>query len=190
MTLKKNRPTIQDAKDYRIQKKPYMVSENDYFTRTEKRELLEEFINNFEKLLKNELPKARRLDLVILKCHIIIEYVLNKYIEFRCISKTDVSKERFTFSQKISLVHMFGNFSNPTIIPSIEVINKLRNKVAHTLEIDNNLIDDLIKINSPEDIDVKSLTDNEKAKSIKRITSSLCNFLIGTTISQIEFENL
>lgn len=184
MKSKKKRPSLQDAHDY-AKGGNYGFSAEDYITSEEKEKMLDEFTELLENRIKKELPRSRRLDLTILKCHIIVEFALNKFIEFKCQSTIDIGNERFTFADKITLAYMLGLIGHPTIIPSIELLNKLRNDVAHKLIINTPKIDELLRINSDHYESFKSPSDAERLRGIKNVTYGICGFIMGVTQSHV-----
>lgn len=139
-------------------------------------EAIDKLSETIKELLKKNIPKSRNLDLVILKCHLLIEFMVDQSLNLLSANKIEIERERFSFYQKITLLHMLGFPPDPAFLPSIELINQIRNQVAHTLDIDRGLIDKLIRINSedPEKQDIKD--DNER---IKRITWFICGTLMG-----------
>jgi hypothetical protein len=62
----------------------------------------------------------------------------------------------------------------------VDLLNQIRNQVAHTLTLDRRLIDRLIRINNddPEDLP-KALTDAQRATALKQITRFFCGKVLG-----------
>jgi hypothetical protein len=172
------RPSQKDALEfikrgfYRIGKEHYVIPEN-------RIEDLDQLSNRIRELLKKHIPKSRNLDLVILKCHLLIEFMMDQLINLFSVHKIGIQKERFSFNQKITLLHILGFPPDPTILPSIELINKIRNQVAHTLSIDRDLVDTLLKINAEDPDTFRVTNDNERVKAIKSITCFICGALMG-----------
>lgn len=104
---------------------------------------------------------------------------MDQFINLSAKHKIDISKERFSFIQKLSLVHAFGFPLDPTILPSIEIINNLRNQVAHTLSVNKELIDTLLKINCEDPDSCRVANDNERSQGIKSITHFICGAFMG-----------
>lgn len=155
------------------------MRKSDYVSAEDRKERLKKLSENLEGKIKAHIPRSRNLDLVILKCHLIIEYMFDEFIDLMAPTEGGTRNERFTFKQKESLVHMLGFPADPAFFPSIDMFNKLRNQVAHTLEVDRATIDDLIRINSENPQDVKDLDDTERAKAIKQITKFICFMMLG-----------
>lgn len=68
----------------------------------------------------------------VLRSHLFVEYYLTRYLEFHNPNISDLNKARLSFNQKVALL-------NPKDVwiyelrDGIEQLNKLRNKVAHSL---------------------------------------------------------
>jgi hypothetical protein len=79
------------------------------------------------------------LDLYILKCHLIMEHELNKFIEVSTRQRLTMEVANFTFSQKIKIATLLGAFDDEdakSISSFLKEINKLRNHIAHKLTFD------------------------------------------------------
>src|SRR5258706_2169561 len=86
--------------------------------------------SDWKRLSGIEFEKVGR----ILICHLLIEHHINKLIELRGPSDFDWDESRLTFSQKIKLMRKDHAFREFDFIKGIQIINKLRNKFAHSLE--------------------------------------------------------
>ena len=63
----------------------------------------------FDQFAFNELNSITNIDLLILRGHIIIEYLLNCYLEsISQIDGSNFSKENFSFAQKIKMTNHFA----------------------------------------------------------------------------------
>jgi hypothetical protein len=188
MRTKKGRPTIKDAIAFH-KGGGFSVYEEDYENAEERKRSIDDFGNSIDELIRRELPKTRRLDLTLLKCHIVIEYAVNRFIEFHADNFVDITNERFTFAQKIVLLHALGLPPHPTIIPSIDLMNKLRNEVAHTMTINRDRVDRLLRINS-DDYDNLIIKDDAKRTSgIKCVTNAICGYLLGASQAKAYLES-
>lgn len=160
----------------------------DYVSASDRRERLAQLAAELEKKLKAHLPRSRNLELVILKCHLLVEFMFNKYIDLIAPTEGVVESERFTFKQKESIVHMLGFPADPCFFPSVDLLNAIRNSVAHTLTIDRQRIDHLVRINSEDPDDAKGLTDAKRARALKGITKFMCWQVLGAIEAKHEFE--
>lgn len=188
--LRKRRATLQDALNSIKQGFDDVIDVDDYVFREEREADIQHTVSEIESLLKSQIPHSRNLDLVILKCHLLLEYVLNQYIRLTAKCEVDISKERFSFSQKLTLVHILGLLPDSTTIPTLELFNRIRNQVAHTLSLDRKLIDLLIKINSEDPESIAQLDDKTRVRAIKNITSFYCISLIAAIKAHNELEYL
>lgn len=170
---------MKEADEFRSRGIVIAMDTSDYVTIAERKARLAQLDTTIEDLLKTHLPKARNLDIVILKCHLLIEFMFNQYIDLIAPTEGIIEDPRFTFKQKQILVHLLGFSADPLFMPSIDIINKLRNQVAHTLSIDRKLIDKLIRLNAATTRETNHLTDSERSIGLKQITKFLCGMMLG-----------
>lgn len=112
--------------------------------------------NYFDSLEKFEqhLP-TENADLIILKGHLLIEQLLDKYLYINLEQPNKLNNAKFTFSQKVALVSAMHHDTNcDWLWCNIKKLNKLRNELSHTLE-RNKFIDMIFDFmtsvnNSPE----------------------------------------
>jgi hypothetical protein len=177
------RPKLGDSLEF-IKKGYYTIGKEKHVLPRDRIKDIEELKEQLKRLLKEEIPINRNLDLVILKCHLLVEFMINQYITLSSVHKFDISNEKFSFAQKLSLAHAFGFPPDPILLPSMEVLNRIRNQVAHTLYLDRTLIDTLLRIHSddPESFNVSN--DHERIRCIKSITRFLCGSIMGVIFAQ------
>lgn len=73
--------------------------------------------------------------LVVLKGHLLVEELLREYIDAHVIRADKLQDARLTFHQCLCLARAFSDGeSNEKLWDSIEKLNGLRNKLAHSLE--------------------------------------------------------
>lgn len=104
-------------------------------------------LEEFKELLLAHFKNIYDLELLILKGHILTEFTINCYLEnLSNNSSANFFKERFTYSTKIGLLQHFGKFDQRTegLIKSLKLLNKIRNEIAHTLVVDEQLINQYI----------------------------------------------
>lgn len=105
-----------------------------------------------------ELSSINDIPLLILKGHILVEYSLNCYLEAKSINKeSNFFKEQFTFATKVKIAKHFTvlGSTNDDIIKEINILNKIRNEIAHKLTYNENLLTQLfseVKKKSPKGI--------------------------------------
>jgi hypothetical protein len=158
----------------------------DYLTDADGVRTVEEVEEQLLEIARQHFPRTNNLEYAILKTHLIIEYVLTQYI--RCTSSVLVEPEslRFSFSEKleIAILHGFGD-GCPTSVPSVELLNRIRNQFAHRFSFDMQLVNELIRINS-EDIDVRALTDRHRIACLRRWCYFICGMMAGELRMAIE----
>jgi len=177
--IKRKRVTLEDAHKYN---KCGMYSNGiKHRTTDEEREAeLNKVYDYLQNLVKIHFPRTTNLEYAILKSHLIVEYVLTEYI--RCYSHVlvDPTKIRFSFSQKIEIAYLMGFGANlPTLLPTVEVINKIRNQVAHSFSLDRTAVDELIRINHDDYEAVEIKNDKQRIASLRNICIWICNFTAG-----------
>lgn len=99
--------------------------------------------NEFGHFLTNELSQLNDITLVLLKGHLFTEFAINCYLEsLSQANKSNFFKENFNYSTKLSMLVHFGKFENEgtLILESIKHLNKLRNGIAHSLDVNEQLI--------------------------------------------------
>lgn len=151
----------------------------DYVSVAERKVRLAQLAAELKGKIRDHLPRSRNLELVILKSHLVLEYMFNQYIDLTAPTEGAMESERFTFKQKEAIVHMLGFPSDPCFFPSVDLLNTVRNSVAHTLAIDRQKIDHLIRINSEDPNEVDGLTDIQRASALKRIVKFMCWQMLG-----------
>lgn len=141
--------------------------------------------DELKELVKREFPRTQNLEYAILKSHLIIEYALTQYI--RCFSAVVVSTEsiRFTFAQRLEIAYLLG-FGNhdPVLLPTVERLNKVRNQVAHTFDLDRGTLDEMLRINS-EDYDAFTVrNDRERISRLRSICAYVCGRVAGEILAE------
>lgn len=176
---RRKRPNLQEAEQFLKNGHGGGMRNEDYVSVAERKKRLVTLSVELEAKLKQHLPRSRNLELVILKCHLLLEYMFNQYIDLIAPTEGVIDAERFTFKQKEGLVHMLGFPADPCFFPSVDLLNSIRNGVAHTLTLDRQKIDKLILINCEDPADAKGLTDTQRSSALKSITKFMCWQMLG-----------
>jgi hypothetical protein len=135
----------------------------------------------------SDFVKPMSLEFAALKAHLIIEHALSRYIQSFATTYVDVKTLRFSFAQKLEIAYLLGFGANdPTLLPTIESLNKIRNQVAHTFELDRSSLDEIIQINSEEHKDLKPKDDRERIKFLRWICAFICGRISGEIIGAYE----
>jgi len=104
-------------------------------------------IDQFASLLDKELESIEDLQLLILKGHIVTEFSINCYLEKISKNENDnFFKENYSYKLKLKLLSSFGEGlrSDPDMIKVLDLLNKVRNSIAHSLNINQQLLDELV----------------------------------------------
>ena len=123
-----------------------------------------------------------------IKCHLLLEFMFNQFIDLIAPTEGVIDSDRFTFKQKETHVHMLGFPADPRFFPTIGLLNSVRNAVAHTLTLDRQKIDKLIRINCDDPKDARGLSDVQRASALKQITKCMCWQMLGTLEAKHEIE--
>jgi hypothetical protein len=185
---RRKRPNLQEAEQFLKKGHGSGMRREDFVSVEERRKRLTALAADLETKLKEHLPRSRNLELVVLKCHLLVEFMFNQYIDLIAPTEGVIDSERFTFKQKESLVHMLGFPADPCFFPSIDLLNAVRNAVAHTLTLDRQKIDKLILINCEDSADAEGLNDARRASALKQITKFMCWQMLGAIEAKHEME--
>ncbi|WP_299108617.1 hypothetical protein [uncultured Tenacibaculum sp.] len=104
-------------------------------------------LETFKAFLLDNLKNIYDLELLVLKGHIITEFTINCYLEnLSNISEANFFKGGYNHSLKIGMIEHFGKFGdrNSGMVKSLRLLNKIRNGIAHTLIINEQLIQEYI----------------------------------------------
>jgi hypothetical protein len=148
----------------------------------------------FSDFISEELLKITDLELMILKGHILTEFALNCYLE--AISMNNSSnffKENFSYSIKLKLFSHFGDFSEKgkLLIKAFGNLNTLRNTIAHSLTVNEQLLIEFISSTRKIGISVELLDkvkDNKMYQFVLCI-SYLCGMLFGRHVTRRDLNN-
>ncbi|MCA9252655.1 MAG: hypothetical protein R3E58_15285 [Phycisphaerae bacterium] len=128
------------------------------------------------------MSKVRNLDILVIKCHLVVEFVLNQFIDLAAPREGLLEIERFSFKQKAAIVFMLEFSADPVFWSNIDLLNSVRNKFAHRLEVDRDEIDRMIRLNFRDFEDsewVANLTEARRISALKSITGAMCWYLLG-----------
>lgn len=142
--------------------------------------------DEFGCFLTDELSQLKDVTLVLLKGHLFTEFAINCYLE--SLSKVEGSnffKENFNFATKLKVLGHFGNFDNEVtlILESIRLLNKLRNGVAHSLNVNEQLIQEFFASLDKVVPSNKGSFRNEELDIPLRLTSGIaiiCGIVFGS----------
>ena len=91
-----------------------------------------------------QLTNCIDIDNLIIKGHILTEHALNFYIEINSFEKPD-KNSKFTYATKIEIAQLLGLFkTNKELKKDLKLLNKLRNSIAHNLNYNEEIFDELL----------------------------------------------
>lgn len=191
---RKKRPNLEDAKKAVKSGIVGVMSSDDFISDEERLKILEEVEEDLLDIVKKHFPRTRNLEYAILKSHLIIEHALTQHIRcssFVLMNHKDLAS--FTFSEKLKIAAMQGFcHSSETDIPSIKLLNNLRNQVAHKFSFDRDVLETLISINS-EDLTKDHYTDTQCISFLRGFCAMICGqtagYLSGYLVSQMKVGN-
>jgi hypothetical protein len=142
-----------------------------------------------EKHLDNETHVTS----LILKGHLVVEHTMNLVIELLDDSVKKYDLERAKFSDKMKLCGYLGLFNgNRTTHDQINLLNKLRNGIAHRLEYDPVEIEQLFNYNKHNlQILTNGMTDTTRIllKKLNICVQGICGAILGSADVKIQLNN-
>lgn len=143
-------------------------------------------MDEFDEFSYNELKDIENIDLIILKGHIIIEHLLNCYLEsISQVDNTDFSKENFSFGEKVKIAKHFGQLGSKddNLINGLFLLNKLRNSIAHSLTINKTYLNDFFSELAKKNPSINRYPD-ERNKLVASIS-----FINGAILGAYKLKN-
>src|ERR1700690_952741 len=89
-----------------------------------------------EKKFSRHISKLQDLSLIILRGHLLIEEQLELFLTLAARAPDELKEARLTYAQKLQLVRAFSGIKDE-IFEFAAAINKVRNYLAHRLEVDD-----------------------------------------------------
>lgn len=176
---KKKRTTLADAQQFAAGSILFGVDAGDYLSDAERQQIIDDVSAQLMDVTRVHFPRTTNIDYAILKAHLIIEYALTQMI--RCSSVVLVQPEalKFSFSEKLEIAVLLGLGNGcPTTVPSIELLNRIRNQVAHRFSFERALLHDLARINS-DSVDIASLSDRQVVSCLRHFCAWICGLIAG-----------
>lgn len=138
---------------------------------------------------KANFPRGKNLEYALLKGHLIIERSLGFYIRTHSSVLVNDVDLRFSFRQKLDIAYLMGfGVNDPTVFPTIERWNSVRNKVAHNFEFDRQLVDEMIRINSEDYNGFEITTDQQRVSRLRSICYFMCGRAAGESAAHTFFD--
>lgn len=176
---RKQRATISDSHRYLSQGIWTSMSEEDYLSEKDRAQIVDEAGEHLCGVVKKYFPRTANLEYAILKTHLIVEGVLTQFIRCSSFLLVDPETIRLSFLNKLEVAVLLGfGHGCPTAVPSTEILNRIRNQVAHRFSFDRQLVDELIKINN-DDVDVTNLSDRQRITRLRIFCAKMCGQVAG-----------
>lgn len=171
------RPSLRTAHDY-LREGIFSIGPEDFLSDAEFDAHVCEIVDELEEVPR-QFPRTQNLEFAILKAHLIIEHVLTQYIRYHARVSVKVDDIRLSFTQKVEIAYLMGFGTNrPATLPTIELLNRVRNQVAHRFTFDIRLIDELICINSdPHRPPPQS--NRQRISALRSICAMISGFVAG-----------
>ena len=104
---------------------------------------MEPEFDKYGKLIVENMANCFDVEMTLIKGQILIEHLLDRFIESSIKNPSEFDCTRFTFSEKLQISLMLG--LPVGIKEEITIIYKLRNQIAHKLTYDNKQLISLLK---------------------------------------------
>lgn len=138
---------------------------------------------------KANFPRGLNLEYALLKGHLIIERALGHYIRCHSSVLVDENDLKFSFRQKLDVAYLMGfGVNDPVLLPTVERWNSIRNKVAHTFQLDRDRVDEMIRINSEDYADFALVSDQQRISRLRNMCYSICGRVAGESASHTYWE--
>lgn len=177
--IKRKRPNFETAHSFH-RGGDFRVGPEGLLTDEEHEKEIERTRDELHTVAVKEFPRTQNLEYAILKAHLIIEHAITQYI--RCFARTlvDLKDIRFTFAHKLEIAYLMGFGANdPVLIPTVERLNKVRNQVAHSFNLDRDALDELLRINVEDYDNFSPKSDRERISILRSICYGICGRTSG-----------
>jgi hypothetical protein len=179
--IRRERPTFKTAHQFFTEGGFTTDPKAHYLSGEERKKEIEKVGESLQELVTKAFPRTQNLEYAILKAHLIVEYALVQYIRCFAITAVSISNIRCSFSQKLEVAYLLGfGANNPTLLPTVERLNKVRNQVAHTFNLDRVALDGMLRINHEDYSEFKPKDDRERIRCLRLICIYICAWTAGS----------
>lgn len=140
---------------------------------------------DFKTFIIDNLTNCKTVELIVLKGHVLIEYMLNHFIDKATNDDTNFENGRFSFSQKNYILELLGE-KIKDLHEEINLINKLRNDIAHRLTYNEKHLSTLL---SQVGKKYPKIIELRKEKHLMLALAGAITFICGRLYGQIEAQN-
>jgi len=185
--IKRKRPTLETAHAFYREGGFYTGPEH-RLTGPEREAELEAVSEDLRTIVKRRFPRTGILEYAVLKAHLIMEHAISQYIRCFALTFVEMKSSRFNFSEKVEIAYLMGFGANhPTLLPTVERLNKIRNQVAHEFEMDRAALDEMLRVNSDDYDFFKVASDRERIRLLRNVCAGLCGLISGIIIGTYAF---
>jgi hypothetical protein len=183
---RKKRATLAHAQQHVLNNFGYGALKRDYLREDERMRIAIEASDELRAVTRAQFPRTGNLEYAILKTHLIVEFALTRLI--RCSSYMLVEPEaiRLNFSQKLEIAVLLG-FAHwcPTTIPCVEILNRVRNQVAHRFSFDRTLVLEFVYLTNRDDKRAE-LTNRQLISRLRTFSSFFCGSVATHILSVVQ----
>ncbi len=177
--VKRPRPNLQTAHRYHSEG-VFSIEPGHYVSEEDRNAFATLLAEELQGLVKAEFPRTANLEHALLKCHLIIEHALVQFIRGSSHVLVDAKQLKFTFAQKLEIAYLMSFGANdPVLLPAIELLNKVRNQVAHSFILDRVLVDEMLRIVSQDYDDFVMSDDRMRVRQLRGFCTFVCAHLAG-----------
>ena len=182
--IKRNRPNLQTAHEF-FREGGFSIDPAKHYTSEEERKNEIEAIAEDLEQMSKRFPRTQNVEYALLKAHLIIEHVLVQYIRGYATTFVGLKDIKASFSQKLEVAYLLGFGANdPIMLPTVEGLNRLRNQIAHTFELDRVRLDEILRINDEDYENFDVTTDRQRVTRLRWVCRYLCARVAGQMMGE------
>ncbi|MCA8879843.1 MAG: hypothetical protein KDA73_07765 [Rhodobacteraceae bacterium] len=156
-----------------------------HYASSEERDAEIEVIAEDLEQLAKKFPRTQNIERALLKAHLTIEHILLQYIRAYPIIHVAVKDVKAGFAQKLETAYLLGfGVNDPHMLPTVGGLNRLRNQIAHTFELDRARLDEILRINSEAYDNFSVSTDRQRVTRLRQICRYLCARVSGQMMGE------
>lgn len=174
---KRERPNIQTAHEF-LKTGHYYTGPEHVVSDQEREKEIEESGDRILHAARQHFPRTVKIDYAVLKMHLIIELGITEYIRAHSHVIVEAESLRFSFSDKLEIAYLMGlGAGDPILMPTIAILNKSRNEIAHRLSFNRDSVREMAVINGWSKAEVH--TDRQIVSALRKICYYTCGCIVG-----------
>ena len=141
----------------------------------------------FNELVSIETQGITEIPLLILKCHILVEWAMTYYLGTRSNEPKDFFEDKLHFNTKMKMVKYFGGmYKSPAhkennYNKALLLMNDLRNSVAHDLRYDEKILGELLAELEKKDAEIyKDIPKGDKGRRLVKAAGFIAGAFFRT----------